>query len=399
MATQGVPPIFTSPAEQKIAQIAYGAISKLENCPDTVPTTAHLLSPKVQAIVREAVVREYQPAQLELEGVLVQPDVETIIAKTTNLVIQEMIDIPRILVLPTSDVKSGFRPFTLELASLNYPPPSDELWIQHLRTNQLEIIGLQSGIDETRLEDYVVSGLVDFNDIAYDEHSDLLYDLAGQVVRHFSTYLSEDDARKVLRLYQRDIARFVHTQMLSNFWEETVDYEVRISSGFTALKASAYTATSGEPPLDYRTSPTDKSNMAKYLFGGFSKCLYSMEKFQSDTERMLSVILEREAIKWFKPAKGQFQIYYRWNGDHSEYQPDFVAEFDDVIYMLEPKRRSETDNTEVLAKSEAAVKWCRYASEYVQSNGGKPWSYVLIPHDVIAQNMTLKGLANLFRVN
>lgn len=395
-----VRPIFTSPEEQKIAQIAYKAILKLENRPETVPTTAHLLSPEVQEMVREAVVREYKPAQLELDGVFAQPDVEAIVAQTTNLVIQETIDIPRILVLPTGVVRSGFRPFTLEITSLNYPTPSDELWIQHLRTNQMEIIGLQKGrIDESRLEDYVVSGLVDFNDIAYDEHSDLLYDLAGQVVRHFCTYLSEDDASKVLRLYQRDIARFVHTQMLDHFWEEAVDYEVRISRGFTALKPSAYTTAADESPLDYRQAPTDKSNMAKYLFGGFSKCLYSVQKFQSDTERMLSVILEREANKWFKPTKGQFQIYYRWNGDHPEYQPDFVAETADVIYMLEPKRRSEMDDPEVLAKKDAAVKWCQHASEYMQSNGGKPWSYVLIPHDVIAHNMTLKGLADMFGVS
>ena len=106
-----------------------------------------------------------------------------------------------------------------------------------------------------------------------------------------------------------------------------------------------------------------------------------------------------QAIKWFKPAKGQFQIYYRWNGDRPEYQPDFVAETDDLIYMLEPKRRSEMDNAEVLAKKDAAVQWCQQASEYMQSNGGKPWSYILIPHDAIAQNMTLKGLADRFRAD
>ena len=180
--------------------------------------------------------------------------------------------------------------------------------------------------------------------------------------------------------------------MLKHFWEETVDYEVKISRGFTALKPSAYTATADEAPLHYSQSPTDKSNMAKYLFGGFSKCLYSMQKFQSDTERMLSVVLEREALKWFKPAKGQFQIYYSWKGDHPEYQPDFVAETDDVIYMLEPKRSSEMNDDEVLAKKEAAVKWCQHASEYMQRHGGKPWSCVLIPHNAIAQNMTLEGL-------
>ena len=48
--------------------------------------------------------------------------------------------------------------------------------------------------------------------------------------------------------------------------------------------------------------------MAKYQFGGFKRCLYPVQKFQSDAERKLAVILEREASKWFKPAKGQFQI-------------------------------------------------------------------------------------------
>ena len=40
-------------------------------------------------------------------------------------------------------------------------------------------------VDEQRLEDYVVSGLIDFDDVAYDEHADLLYDLAEQVTHHF----------------------------------------------------------------------------------------------------------------------------------------------------------------------------------------------------------------------
>ena len=50
-----------------------------------------------------------------------------------------------------------------------------------------------------------------------------------------------------------------------------------------------------------------------------------MQKFHSDSERRLAVILERDALKWFKPVKGQFQIYYNSGADHPEYQPDFVA--------------------------------------------------------------------------
>jgi type III restriction enzyme len=299
-------------------------------------------------------------------------------------------------VVPKGEVKSGFKPFELKLDTLRYPAVSDELWIQHLRTNRLEVVALgRGGIEEARLDDSIVSGLVDFDDVSYD---DLLYDLAAQTVRHFKTYLSEEGARKVLRCYQRDIARFIHVQMQEHYWEEAGGYEVKVSKGFKELKPSNYSAVAGEEPLDFRHSPDDKSNMAKYLFGGFQRCLYPVQKFQSDSERKLAVTLDRDAPKWFKPAKGQFQIFYRSGADHLEYQPDFVVETNDMIYMLEPKARNELDAVDVQAKKAAAVQWCRYASDHAASYNGKPWRYALIPHDVIAENMTLHGLATQFVV-
>jgi type III restriction enzyme len=151
-----------------------------------------------------------------------------------------------------------------------------------------------------------------------------------------------------------------------------------------------------EPPADYRVSPQDKSNMARYLFGGFERCLYSVQKFESDAERRLAVILERDALEWFRPARGQFQICYRDGVDHREYQPDFVAETSDAIYMLEPKIRKELEDPVVMAKKKVAVDWCLNASTHAISNGGKPWKYLLIPHDAIAENMTLSGLVSQF---
>ena len=275
---------------------------------------------------------------------------------------------------------------------------SEELWAKHLRTDQVDVIAMgKGGIEEARLENYVVSGLVDFDDVSYDSHADLLYELAGQVVKHLRSYLpDEHETRKVLTCYQRDIARFVHVQMQEHYWEKATGYEVKISKGFSELKPSAYTASASEPVLDYRQPPADKSNMAKYLFGGFKRCLYPVQKFNSDPERKLTVILEREALKWFKPAKGQFQIYYKSGADHLEYQPDFVAETDDCIYMLEPKAKSEMNDPVVIAKRDAAVKWCKQANDHTNSYRGKSWKYILIPHDAIAENMTLIGLGNQF---
>lgn len=184
--------------------------------------------------------------------------------------------------------------------------------------------------------------------------------------------------------------------MQEHYWEDAVGYEVKVSKGFTELRPSAYSSTAEQPVAYYRVSPSDKSNMAKYLFGGFKRCLYSIQKFDSDADRKLVTSLERDATKWFKPAKGQFQIFYRQGADHPEYQPDFVAETDDAIYMLEPKMKSEMTDAIVLAKRDVAVAWCQRASEYAATHRGKPWRYVLIPHDAIAENMTLVGLGKQF---
>ena len=105
------------------------------------------------------------------------------------------------------------------------------------------------------------------------------------------------------------------------------------------------------------------------------------------------MILERDAIKWFKPAKGQFQIFYRQGADHLEYQPDFVAQTENTIYMLEPKASNQLEDPIVLAKKDAAISWCGNASAHAAIHKGKPWRYVLIPHDAVTENMSLDGLA------
>lgn len=393
MAPARQTPVFKTAEEQKIAQLAYKAIHKIGSDVKNLPSVNNLQDAQVLSMVLREVQAAYQPQQLELDVIIEKPDIAAIVAKTAELVARQTIDIPRILVVPKGEVRSGFKPFSLNLDGLKYQPPENELWIQYLRTGDHQVIGFGSGgIEEERPENYIVSGMIDFDDVSYDEHADLLYDLAQQVLEHFRSYLDEDSALKVLRYHQKDIARFIHAQMQAHYWEEASGYDIEIKAGITPLKESAYSVNPNEPPMDYRQPPADKSNMAKYLFGGFSKCLYPVQKFDSDTERQIAVILEREAIKWFRPARGQFQIYYRSPTGEQEYQPDFVAETDEAIYMLEPKARNQMDASEVLAKKDAAVQWCRNATDFAKTHGGKPWVYLLIPHDIVASNMTIKGL-------
>ena len=73
----------------------------------------------------------------------------------------------------------------------------------------------------------------------------------------------------------------------------------------------------------------------------------------------MAVILDREALKWFRPAKGQFQIFYRWIGDHPEYQPGLCSRVRgcrSIWWKQKPETRWMI--REVLAKKGAAVRWC-----------------------------------------
>jgi len=54
------------------------------------------------------------------------------------------------------------------------------------------------------------------------------------------------------------------------------------------------------------------------------------------------------------------------------------------------------DDAEVQAKKEVATKWCGHASAHAKAHGGKPWTYAVIPHNVIAENMTLDGLVKSY---
>jgi type III restriction enzyme len=111
-------------------------------------------------------------------------DLSTVVAKTTEIVVQQTIDIPRIAVVPTGEVTTGFHPFKLDVSQLHLQPGQREIVGQMLRTNEQFTLAAEIGLKEQRPEDYIVHALVDFDDIDYFTHADLLYDLAGQMVQH-----------------------------------------------------------------------------------------------------------------------------------------------------------------------------------------------------------------------
>ena len=116
-------------------------------------------------------------------------------------------------------------------------------------------------------------------------------------------------------------------------------------------------------------------------------------KFDTKGEKDFAAILEgdKDVVKWLRPAPKQFKIY--WDRDARTYEPDFVVEVADTIYLTEIKADNQLEQADVREKTKAALQYCKYASEYNRKNGGKTWKYLLIPHSEVLPNMSLAYLA------
>jgi len=397
-ASSAPTPVFTTEAEKRAARMVMDVIGRYEVRRDLVPTSHALLNPEVQSVILAEVTERLKPLQGELlAGVDASApalDLAAVVAKTTETLVERTIDIPRIAVVPTGEVTTGFHAFKLNVSQLHLQPGERQIVIHNLHTNRQDTLAAEAGLKERRPEDYIVHALVDFDDVDYFTHAELLYDLAGQMVQHLRGYLSEADALNVLDRDRRLIACEIHAQMLAHFWEQATEYEVQVSRGYTQIRRPTYTVMAGEPVHHFRETVPEPGRIRQMLFGGFKRCLHEQQRFDSDTERRFAVILERDALKWFKPAKGQFQIYYKLGTEQPEYIPDFVVEVDSTLLMVETKARSDVDTQEVQAKAAAAGRWCGQASDYAANVGNKPWKYLLVPHDEINE---AKRLADYLR--
>ncbi|MDW7709785.1 MAG: DEAD/DEAH box helicase family protein [Deferrisomatales bacterium] len=390
----GDPPRERTEPEKQVAKTTMDVIRTFERLPTSRDLTRQEIQQQIVAEVKSRTA-PVQPELYEAEGA---PDVEAIVAETVETYVARTIDIPRVLAVPTGEVSSGFRDFDLErLAEINLPPVSRDILIQTLDTGERSKLAAVEGGEEERLEDYLVRVLIDFDDVCYDEHADLLYKLAGQIVARLQSYLADEaQVRNVLLYHQRRLANLIHAQMQQHRWESATAYEAQVTKGFKTFSPTVYKAPAGEQPRDYRTPVDDRQNIRRMLFTGFAKCIYPIQKFDSDPERRFSAILEADpqVEKWFKPARGDFHIYYQ---SDTPYEPDFVVETKTAKLICEPKRADQVGDPVVQEKARGAVQWCGHASAHEAAHGGKPWSYLLIPHDAIRDNMTIEGMVGMFR--
>ena len=399
MAPQGgvaepATPAFTFDKPEEIALAETALNDVLPTFQTRLTSVGELKSDKVvKSIAAEALA-----AHRSTEGLftsLTPERAEAVVKELCAVFVERTIAIPQMVISPTQQVSFGFKPFQLEgLGSWNYQPISRELLVQVLRTEKRSLIsGSDGGERPERLEDYLVARLIDFDEVDYSAHSEMLYDLAGQVVRHLRSYLPhEEDVRNVLQSRGKEMAQAIFAQMVKHRWRTDTKYRVTLHAPFTPLKPQAFDGSGANPIRDFRQPPERLSDIKRFIFTGFSKGCYPQSKFDSDTERQMAVLLERdEAVElWMKPGPNQFKIY---DSEGHAYQPDFVVETKTEKLILETKRASDVADAEVQRKAAAAKLWCHIATEHhARPLNEKPWRYALIPDNAVQPNATLAGL-------
>jgi len=402
-------PLIQTKEEQTVVNLIVEAIKENERRVNDVPNLEALIKPDIQERIAKQVTEAYEMTfmskQAELAGISTKPDITGIVKESLKKYLDLNIGIPRITVRPKGNVRTGFKDFELDVSAINQQPVDQNILIQHLRTSERQSIHADLAYaTEERVEDYIVRNLVDFDDISYYDHAAILYKLSSQLVAKLRSYLQTDDeVLNVVQFNQKTFASYIHSQMLQQWWQEADEgYDVIVSRGYQTFTDTSYTADGNEKLRNVHEPLAigERDRINGMVFGGFKRCSYPVQKFSSDSERMFASLLEKDVDvkKWFKPTRDQFAISYRdSNGGTAIYEPDFVVETDTHKYIVEPKQASLMTDGNVLAKKSAAVTWCENATKHELSNGGKPWTYVLMPHTAILPSATLKGLVQQFK--
>ena len=381
-----------SAAEAAASKLVAAAVVAVAQNPLVVPVIEAL--PKAHDAVGAWVSQHATPEQASLPGFAAA--VQSKIAPTVAAYTAGSIGIPEIVIQPVGDVRVRYRPFELDVSMINQQPVEQAVLVNHLRDQSVRIeLGVdEDGFREPRLENYILRGLNAKDDISYDDHADLLNSLAAQVIARLRSYLpDDDDVGNVVRYYQRDLVRIVYQQLEEHHEITAAEFQATAIKGVQSFGALYWAMPAGAKVLPYRAPVADLSTVKSSYFDGFKKCLYTIQQFDSDSERRLAVILEDDpaVLRWLKPERGR-RIFHIYLTSGEAYYPDFAVETAAEKLVIEVKRADQLDVPLVQEKARAAVEWCGHATAHELKHGGKPWRYVLIPHDAITSQMTLAAL-------
>lgn len=291
------------------------------------------------------------------------------------------ISVPKILVQTTSEVH--FKHFDVKRTITDFE-------IAKAQIERYDAINQQllSVIDAQILE--VNDAMNTLACMLLDTISELSFDDADFVIDVVEQYLSqidgsEEEKRQIVRRYASMIVNDIRKQIYDHVDRKTEDIHLIQKDLIIFKKFIKSVKQDGQVHFDKPF--TDKSNIKKYLFTGYKKAYYPSNAFDSDSERLFSIILEEDpdVIRWIKPPLNQLGLFWKAG---QQYNPDFLVETTTGKFMVEVKALKDVTSDEVVAKAKEGLKWCKFASTADPDH--KTWHYRLVSDDNIIVGNTCK---------
>ena len=291
------------------------------------------------------------------------------------------ISVPKILVQTTSEVKFNrfqvrrtIQDFEVAMAKIERFDAVNQQFLAAVDAQILEV--------EDAMNTLACMLLDSIPELSYDD-ADFIIDVADQYLAQIEG--EEEDKRKIVRRYATLIVSDIRAQIFEHVERKTQDIHTVQKDLILFRRFVKNIRKDGRVRFDRPF--TDKANIRKYLFTGYKKGYYTENGFDSDTERLFSIILEEdpEVIRWIKPPLNQLGLFWQAG---QQYNPDFLVETATHKYMVEVKAANEVTAQDVVAKAREGIRWCRFASTADPDH--KPWVYRLITDENIHPGNTCR---------
>lgn len=353
---------------------------------------------QTREIITKQIVREVQSRfpEVQIDKEEIRKAAESAIEYCVEALTGTIIPIPELVINPQSVSVYRFDEFDLNTRNLNLRPTDDTIIGRELSEggrliefegDDIELLRKPADSPENEVAKYIIVK----DNIDYQKCGKLIFSLIAQAKKHFLSYLTAEDADKVLRQQARTIADYIYAQMNEHFHESDVAYTATEIRPFSRIEGGFGSKVKADDIYAY-TVTVRTGEVRQKVFRGFTKACHTLYKFDSLPELEFARVLEQDGdvLKWLRPAPKQFNIY--WGKQRQNYEPDFIVETADRIYMCEVKAFKEISTPEVQEKGRAGAEYCRTVGEWNANNGGKPWEYAIVADTSIQSNSSFKYL-------
>ena len=308
---------------------------------------------------------------------------------------KKFIPIPQIRITDAGAEEYVFTDFDLDLSQFTHEPLTNDMLIQNLE-DQSDIQRVNAGAIDFEGYDpkkVILAELRKKPEIDYNKCKKLLFKLITAAVEYYESKYGTNGMQNIIMMYKRDIAERIYKQMMQHFYCDNglIQEEVIGTRKYNLSSEFSYRSTA---PLYDNFS----GDIRSVCFTDIKKGVFSKAKFDSaEGELLFARIIERDddVINWLRPAPREFNITYNHGRN---YEPDFVVEAEDTIYLVEVKAKKDIDNPDVVAKKKRGIQYCETVTHWSDANGYKPWKYLFIPADEIYQNTTFGMLTKRYVV-